>query len=614
MKNKIIDLFCGCGGMSKGFEMAGFEVAMAIDFWDDAIKTYRHNAPGVDAQCMDIHQLDEVTMAKHFNKKDIVGIIGGPPCQGFSTVGKREIDDPRNQLYLEYCRVVRTVSPEFFVIENVKGLTTLNNGAVKEDIIERFSSMGYHVAFKVLNAADFGVPQNRKRVFFVGMKKGYFKFPEEFGFTLSAKDGISDLPSAVGWDGESKVTRYANKPLNDFQRMMRGDTKTLLNHDFTAHSEQTISIISRIPDGGSIKDLPPEFWQIRKYNKAFERMSSSRPANTVDTGHRNYFHYAEHRIPTVRENARLQSFPDDFEVLGTRGSQYKQIGNAVPPLLAKAVADAIMEQLNRKGRGVKKMKGDLLIKNPSSPGASFTGHTEDTIVSCYNFVQNSKDERLIFTDFQEKLQQKERINKSNLRCILPMLRYAGLVRYNKDVDLKNFFTDLGKQYISVIKLLRQIEEDGVSSETRQGYKEAQVLRSMFLRYALVSIVHSTGCSYANILLQTFRFVQRFNTIDKVEFACLAYGIQCGEGDPLDNASQYVQKHRNGEKVKIQLSVRDDAEGVVRQKDSLGWLTSYNYILALLEQAGIVSQLKDGFKVNPGNAFDFEKALNSKEEL
>ena len=136
MKNKIIDLFCGCGGMSKGFEMAGFEVAMAIDFWDDAIKTYRHNAPGVDAQCMDIHQLDEVTMAKHFNKKDIVGIIGGPPCQGFSTVGKREIDDPRNQLYLEYCRVVRTVSPEFFVIENVVGLLTFAKGAIKNDIIK----------------------------------------------------------------------------------------------------------------------------------------------------------------------------------------------------------------------------------------------------------------------------------------------------------------------------------------------------------------------------------------------------------------------------------------------------------------------------------------------
>ena len=614
MKKKILDLFCGCGGMSRGFEMAGFEVAMAIDFWNDAIKTYRHNAPEVDAQCMDIHDLDDKMMSAHFNKKEIVGIIGGPPCQGFSTVGRREIDDPRNQLYLEYCRIVKAISPAFFVIENVKGLTTLNNGAVKEDILERFTSMGYHVSFKILNAADFGVPQNRKRVFFVGMKKCFFEFPKEFGYTLSAKDGISDLPSITEWDGENNITRYSRPPRNEFQRLMRGNITVLSNHEFTRHSVQTIEIISKIPDGGSILDLPPEYWQIRKYNKAFERMSSVRPANTVDTGHRNYFHYAEHRIPTVRENARLQSFSDDFEVLGTRGSQYKQIGNAVPPLLAKAVADAIMEQLTRKKTGGKKMKGTLLIKNPSSPGASFTGHTENTIVSCHNFVQDSKDEKLIFTDFQEKLQQKERVNKSNLRCILPMLRYAGLVKYDKEVDLKNFFTNLGKQYISVIKLLRQIEEDGISSETKQGYKEAQVLRSMFLRYSLVSIVHSTGCSYANILLQTFRFVQRFNTIDKIEFACLAYGIQCGEGDPLDNASQYVQKHRNGETVRIQLSVRDDTEGVVRQKDSLAWLTSYNYILALLEQAGIVSQVQNGYKINSGNAIDFEKALSSKEEL
>ena len=119
-----------------------------------------------------------------------------------------------------------------------------------------------------------------------------------------------------------------------------------LNHDFTLHTEQTISIISQIPDGGNIKNLPKEFWQVRKYNKAFERMNSTKPSNTIDTGHRNYFHYSENRIPTARESARIQSFPDDFEILGTRGSQYKQIGNAVPPLLAKVIADEIYKMLN----------------------------------------------------------------------------------------------------------------------------------------------------------------------------------------------------------------------------------------------------------------------------
>ena len=125
------------------------------------------------------------------------------------------------------------------------------------------------------------------------------------------------------------------------------NSKHPTNQDYTNHTEQTISIVNKIPDGGNIKSLPPEYWQIRKYNKAFELMSSKRPSNTIDTGHRNYFHYAEPRIPTVRESARLQSFPDDFEIIGTRGSQYKQVCNAVPPMLAKYIAKAIMEQLRR---------------------------------------------------------------------------------------------------------------------------------------------------------------------------------------------------------------------------------------------------------------------------
>ena len=331
--------------MSRGFELAGFEVGLAIDHWKDAVATYKHNAPSTNVICGDIHDLSLSIIKECVAPQDVIGIIGGPPCQGFSTVGKRKIDDPRNQLYLEYCRIVELISPRFFVIENVKGLTTLNNGAVKEDIISRFSALGYSVTFKVINAADFGLPQNRNRVFFVGIKNVVFEFPIESTERLTAKDAISDLPSIKGWDGESSITSYSMQPQNEYQRMLRGNTQVLANHDFTRHSEQTIKIISMIPDGGRISDLPPEYWQVRKYNKAFERMSSTRPANTVDTGHRNYFHYEEPRIPTVRENARLQSFSDSFVFLGTHGSQYKQVGNAVPPLLAKAIASAIKSQL-----------------------------------------------------------------------------------------------------------------------------------------------------------------------------------------------------------------------------------------------------------------------------
>lgn len=342
MKNKIIDLFCGCGGLSKGFEMAGFEVKVAIDMWKDAVNTYNHNHKSPVAVCDDIHNWTTEYLKQLVSDGEIVGIVGGPPCQGYSTVGTRDVNDPRNHLYKEYCRIVETVRPDFFVVENVKGLITLSEGAFKDDIIKRFSSLGYNVKYKVLNAADYGIPQNRYRVFFVGMKTDAFTFPQEHASKVTTEEAIGDLPHLVGAES---ISEYCCEPLTEYQKKMRNGCNVLMNHEGTAHSQQTIDIISKISDGGKISDLPPEFWNVRKYNKAFERMSSSGQSNTVDTGHRNYFHYSENRIPSVRENARLQSFSDDFEILGSKTSQYKQIGNAVPPLLAYEVARAIKKAL-----------------------------------------------------------------------------------------------------------------------------------------------------------------------------------------------------------------------------------------------------------------------------
>lgn len=345
MSNCIIDLFCGCGGLSKGFEMAGFEVCYAVDMWKDAINTYNHNHTSPVAHCEDIHNLTTDVLTELKKKKNVVGVVGGPPCQGYSTVGTRDVNDPRNHLYLEYCRVVETVMPEFFLIENVKGLLTLSNGAFRDDIISRFEKLGYSVSYKVINAADFGVPQNRERVFFVGLKNGTFQFPTPYGYKVTCLEALGDLPELTETNGEDTNHYYVCAPQNSYQQLMRKNSEIIYNHQWTSHSEQTRRIISMIPDGGKIKDLPREYWEIRKYNKAFERMSSVRQSNTVDTGHRNYFHYSANRIPTVRENCRLQSFFDDFIVLGSKTSQYKQIGNAVPPLLAYAIAQAIMAQL-----------------------------------------------------------------------------------------------------------------------------------------------------------------------------------------------------------------------------------------------------------------------------
>ena len=337
---KIIDLFCGIGGLSLGFEQSGFEVVSAIDMWKDAIVTFNHNRKSPEGKVETVEMFNQTELMELTSQHHISGIIGGPPCQGFSTVGRRVVDDPRNKMYLEFFKAVKIAQPDFFVIENVKGMLTLNKGAFVSDLIDRFgeNGLGYTISYQLLNAADFGIPQNRFRVFFVGIKGKRFEFPQPFSYTLTAKDGISDLEGSTN-------EQYGSSPQNDYQAKLRGQCKHPVNQDYTSHTEQTVSIISMIPDGGNIKSLPPEYWQIRKYNKAFERMGTFKPSNTIDTGHRNYFHYSEPRIPTVRESARLQSFPDDFEIIGTRGSQYKQVGNAVPPMLANILAEQIKRTL-----------------------------------------------------------------------------------------------------------------------------------------------------------------------------------------------------------------------------------------------------------------------------
>ncbi|MDG1672846.1 MAG: DNA cytosine methyltransferase [Flavobacteriaceae bacterium] len=345
---KIIDLFSGIGGLSLGFEMESFESVVAIDFWDDAIKTYNHNRKAKVGISMDITKFNDSLLPNIIKEHEIDGIIGGPPCQGFSTarlsnatekIGK--INEGRNHLYLEFFRTVDIVRPKFFLIENVRGLVSANKGAFVKDITERFGDIGYNVTHRILNASNYGVPQNRQRVFFVGLLGGEFEFPEKFDFKVSSKEAIMDLIQS----NEEANQNYSTPSKNEYQKLMRNGKKIVKNHEVTIHNEQTTNVISMVPDGGNIKSLPPEYWNIRKYNKAFQRMNSELPSNTIDTGHRNYFHYEANRIPTARESARIQSFPDSFEFLGTKGSQYKQIGNAVPPLLAKVLAKKIKSYL-----------------------------------------------------------------------------------------------------------------------------------------------------------------------------------------------------------------------------------------------------------------------------
>ncbi len=346
IKKRILDLFCGCGGMSLGFQAGGFEIALAIDNWSDAIKTYNHNHSAPVGKVMDIKELNDEQIDSILSDGPITGVIGGPPCQGFSTVGTRDVEDERNHLYMEYYRVVKKIRPKFFVIENVQGMLTLAEGAFKNDVVSRFSTLGYTVSYSLLNAKDFGIPQHRKRVFFVGVLEGEFEFPDGSDIPdVTTYEALSDLPLLdVEHEGVHEFD-YAGPPSTDYQRYIRGSAERITQHLITMHTEQTKSIIAMIPDGGKIRDLPREYWEVRKYNKAFQRMASDGVSITVDTGHRNFFHYNQNRIPTVRENARLQSFKDDWVPLGSKTSQYKQIGNAVPPLLAENVARRLQNYL-----------------------------------------------------------------------------------------------------------------------------------------------------------------------------------------------------------------------------------------------------------------------------
>lgn len=347
---KIIDLFCGAGGFSLGFEENGFEGVLAIDKWNDAIQTYNHNRTNKHGFNIDISDYTNEMLCKLNQNNDVVGIIGGPPCQGFSMVGKREVGDTRNSLYLEYVRFVRAINPDFFVLENVKGLLSMEKGKYKDDIIERFTNLGYNVSYRLLKASDYGVPQSRERVFFIGLKKSKFN-SIFFDFDLIEKsveigtfDALSDLPDL---DNNQLQTKYYSDPKNDFQMKMRKNSNSVLNNDITNHTDQTKNIISMVPDGGTIRDLPEEYYKVRNFNSAFKRMNSKKPSSTIDCGHRNYFHYSQNRIPTVRESARIQSFPDVYEFLGTKSSQYTQVGNAVPSLLSSKIAKVIKKYLER---------------------------------------------------------------------------------------------------------------------------------------------------------------------------------------------------------------------------------------------------------------------------
>ena len=359
VKYNLLDLFCGCGGFSKGFEEAGFNVRFGIDLWKDATITYQKNFPQAAVLNKDITEVsgNDILKLTGLNAKNVDVIIGGPPCQGFSVSGKRLIDDERNRLDKNFVRIVSEIRPKVFVMENVPGLVRLFGGVFGPQVMEDFTNIGYRVKLKILSADNYGVPQKRKRVFFVGINDAFFskdveyEFPKsEFGEgtqqpAITCKDAISDLDFIPDDRVLGESIPYQRPPMSDYQREMRIGSNKIFNHSVTLHKPKTKEIISMVPDGGNYKDLPKALWGTRKVHIAWTRMCSTKPCFTIDTGHNHQFHYRANRVPTVRESARIQSFPDTFEFIGIKTSQLKQVGNAVPPLMAKAIAKSIIKLL-----------------------------------------------------------------------------------------------------------------------------------------------------------------------------------------------------------------------------------------------------------------------------
>ena len=354
-KYNVIDLFCGCGGFSLGFQQAGFQVQLGVDLWADATTTFKKNFPDSVALNEDIKNVSGKAIVEMLQvaKDEIDVIVGGPPCQGFSVSGKRNENDPRNELYKSFVRIVGSIMPKIFIMENVPGLARLFNGKALESVIADFSELGYDVKHEILSANFYGVPQQRRRVFFVGinrkkiMNTQTFIFPEKTMGNgtgvemLTCEDAISDLDFVPDDRVLGENIDYALPPLSKYQEKMRSSSLRLLNHSITLHKERTKEIIAMVPDGGNYKTLPQELWSTRKVNIAWTRMDSQKPCFTIDTGHNHHFHYRANRVPTVRESARIQSFPDSFEFVGIKTSQLKQVGNAVPPLLVEAIAREI---------------------------------------------------------------------------------------------------------------------------------------------------------------------------------------------------------------------------------------------------------------------------------
>ncbi len=401
-KLSFIDLFGVPGGMSHGFKMAGFEPIAALDVFDYGLETYSKNFPKVPSKNIfkaDAGSRNVVTQFRKITglmKKDVDLIIGGPPCQGFSVMGRikiaslvkngqrkgknsdaRFINDKRNNLYKAFVKFVDYYKPKAVVIENVPGMMSYKNGWIVKQIKQDFKKIGFkNIECRILNAVDFGVPQYRKRIFFVATrnnakilwpKKTHFEKSEmdrslidpEAKQQVTVKEAIGDMPVLRNpqkfAEMRDVIVQYTREAKSEFQRSARTGSIELHNHITRWHRPKDVAVFSRMKPGGRWNELSYRDRKLIGYSDEsfidkWKKLPLNKPSWTVVSHlHKDgymYIHPTQNRTISVREAARLQSFPDSFVFAGSRSAQFKQIGNAVPPLLAKAVAKKVKKMLN----------------------------------------------------------------------------------------------------------------------------------------------------------------------------------------------------------------------------------------------------------------------------
>ena len=366
-----ISLFAGAGGCSLGFKQAGYDIRYAADIDADAAESYRRNFSVTPCEAMDIRELNAelVLQRAGIDPGELDILLGGPPCQGFSSAGGKSGDDPRNFLLHHYVRLLEGIRPKWFVMENVEGLLTNAGGLHIRDAAELFLAAGYAINVEKIYAQGYGVPQRRKRVLIVGNRLGHdFLFPEpatRFSGNIFRKGEVTfmtatgDLPRAT--TDANRALDYCEPARNELQSYLRGEGKNVTDHFAPALSDMQFERVRQLKPGQTMKDLPEDLQHESFRRRAFRRVMDGTPVEKrggapsglkrlfadepsltiTSAATREFVHPKEDRLLTLRECARLQTFPDCFVFAGSTTSRIQQIGNAIPPLLARAMAEHI---------------------------------------------------------------------------------------------------------------------------------------------------------------------------------------------------------------------------------------------------------------------------------